>query len=654
MASFKAFVGHSFTQEDKDVVRIFLEYFDQVENLNIGFSWVHAESAEPRELAKKVKGLMEDKNLFIGICTRKEFTIASANLSRGILCRKTLKAREDQFLWKTSDWIVQEIGFAIGKGMELILLVESGLQRPGGLQGDLEYIEFDRHTPEKCFGKVLEMIRSLMPKAKSLAAEQAAIQTVQDHKQRDEEKIDEERYQPQPDWNRRRFEIAYLLMIQKDDEKGANSISQAYLSTNDGSNSQNRESWGANIEYIRLILGKGGQLIKLEEFAKVHRENSEVQRILGRGYQYYKEYEKAARQFKIAADNAGCGEQRISCYGDAAVAFSRAGLKAQAAEAIAKMRADSSKSGENEQEIVKSLRAIAEIENDKNALFGLTERYLDIDPSDTDVRFNLAHRYSEEGENELSLFHYLKVPDPERSSGTWNNLGVAYEQFDLASKSVMAYRKAEDLGETLAMSNLAQKLIKVGFLNEADEICKRAVKTEDYHKNVGYAISRIKEIPEAEDKHEKELLLKATPISAFYRDYGHAIAAKGLGDHLGRWCGPDCELQLTVKSNSFVAEGSFERSVRSLADLFQTPGAESQPRVIQHRVRYEGTVVGRSVKSLLTRAEEGGSSAFDSKLRREGKKTEVLMIVSESMQEIRAYEKSAAKDHKFYTLHRIE
>lgn len=71
MTSLKAFVGHSFTTDDEDVVRTFLKYFDQVEELSIGFSWEHAEPAETKELAEKVLRLMECKNLFIGICTKK-------------------------------------------------------------------------------------------------------------------------------------------------------------------------------------------------------------------------------------------------------------------------------------------------------------------------------------------------------------------------------------------------------------------------------------------------------------------------------------------------------------------------------------------------------------------------------------------------------
>ena len=137
MTSLKAFVGHSFTTDDEDVVPTFLKYFDQVKELDIGFSWDHAEVAEAKELAQKVLRLMEGKNLFIGICTKKEATILPDGLSRSKLNKKILKAKEDQFLWKTSDWIIQEIGLAIGKGMDLILLLENGLRHPGELQGNI-------------------------------------------------------------------------------------------------------------------------------------------------------------------------------------------------------------------------------------------------------------------------------------------------------------------------------------------------------------------------------------------------------------------------------------------------------------------------------------------------------------------------------------
>jgi hypothetical protein len=72
MSQLKAFVGHSFLKEDEEVVRTFLEFFDHVKGMGIGFDWDHAKPAEPKTLAEKVLTLAQDKNLFIGICTKKE------------------------------------------------------------------------------------------------------------------------------------------------------------------------------------------------------------------------------------------------------------------------------------------------------------------------------------------------------------------------------------------------------------------------------------------------------------------------------------------------------------------------------------------------------------------------------------------------------
>ena len=112
------------------------------------------------------------------------------------------------------------------------------------------------------------------------------------------------------------------------------------------------------------------------------------------------------------------------------------------------------------------------------------------------------------------------------------------------------------------MSNLAQKLLKSGFLMEATELCDRAIKITDYHQNVGHAIGKIKAVPIEEERKEKEVLDKAKPLSEFYREYGRAIAQDNVTDIAGRWRGPDCELQITIKGNMFMADGNYERQVR--------------------------------------------------------------------------------------------
>jgi hypothetical protein len=83
--------------------------------------------------------------------------IAPGAIRKIILPRGYLKADAREFRWKTSDWIIQEIGLAIGKELNLILLLEKGVESPGGLQGDIEYIPFDRMYPTQSFQKLFEM-----------------------------------------------------------------------------------------------------------------------------------------------------------------------------------------------------------------------------------------------------------------------------------------------------------------------------------------------------------------------------------------------------------------------------------------------------------------------------------------------------------------
>lgn len=122
----RAFVGHSFATDDEAVVQRFLKYLTVIQSMNIGFSWEHAEPAEPKELAEKVLRLIADKNVFIGICTRKEVVIEPDKLRQSLLNRRIMKAEQASFSSKTSDWIIQEIGMAVGRDLDLILLKEEG------------------------------------------------------------------------------------------------------------------------------------------------------------------------------------------------------------------------------------------------------------------------------------------------------------------------------------------------------------------------------------------------------------------------------------------------------------------------------------------------------------------------------------------------
>ena len=94
----EAFVGHSFADEDKEIIGQFTQYFNSQKAI---LTWQHAEEAMPERISDKIKNIFEGKSLFIGIFTKK--------YKAGNFFKKH---------WLPSFWIVQESGYAIGKQMK--------------------------------------------------------------------------------------------------------------------------------------------------------------------------------------------------------------------------------------------------------------------------------------------------------------------------------------------------------------------------------------------------------------------------------------------------------------------------------------------------------------------------------------------------------
>ena len=654
MTQLKAFVGHSFAPDDHSVVDAFIKYFTQLRAMDIGFTWESAEPAEPKDLADKVMNLIKDKNVFIGICTRKEAAIEPLHLAKSKFRKGVLNGPEERFSWKTSDWVIQEIGLAIGRGMDLILLIERGLRPPGGLQGNLEYIQFDRSAPEKSFGKLLEMIQALRPKVKPASMPETETRVASEEKATVEDKQDAWWLEPKPDWNKDRYESALFRVILKENSEGERKIKEAFFASAEGQAADNQQRWEALAEHLRIRFGTGGKLGALEELAKNNPDNGDVHRYLGLGYEEYEEYDKAAQCFLESAGKTDDRRKQLGRHGEATIALMRAGRPDSARKAIKNMKALVLKVPDGELVLLETFRKMADFYKDKDLLFGVLERILQFHPDDFEARFSLALNYSEAAQNELSLLHYLKISYQNRGSGTWNNLGVQFELCNLSSKCVDAYRKAEEGGETLAMSNLAQKFISSGFLREADEVCKRAMKIEDFHQNVSHAVSRIKAIPDEESKKELELVDKARPISEFYRDYGRAVVQEDISEHVGRWDGPDCELEVTIRENVFSATGNYEvprsglRLHEALLGLSAPP-----PTMVQYRVRYTGKITGHAGHIEIIKEEISKPSFTSTILTGTDNRKKAIIVVSETLKEIRIAEKDSSNKLTFHTLTRL-
>ena len=119
------FIAHSFDLEDLGVVASFKRALQRR-----GYSITSGERPEARRVSEKIKERIDRSHIFVAILTRRQLI---ADGSR----------------WTASPWVIEEKGYSLGQNPQrpMILLVEDGITIPdeiGGLEGDIEYIRFDR------------------------------------------------------------------------------------------------------------------------------------------------------------------------------------------------------------------------------------------------------------------------------------------------------------------------------------------------------------------------------------------------------------------------------------------------------------------------------------------------------------------------------
>jgi len=643
MTELAAFVGHSFTENDSEIVRQFLKFFDRVRDMDIGFSWDHAEAAEPKVLVQKVREKMEGKNLFIGICTAKECTIDPLDLSPVLFYKKFFKGRKESFSDKTSDWIIQEIGFAVGKGMDIILIIESGLRVPGGLQGDLEYISFHQSAPEKSFTKILEMLQALRPKR---IDKETGLVEKEDKEERVKESGTEDvdsLTPPTSEWKYDDYRKALVWAMIKENNEREQDIYDSFLNTPEGQEGSAQICWEAERLYYRFIFRHEDTFQKIKALSEQNPDEPQIYVYIGRIYDSYEQYQKAAEYFERAASLDVDASKKLRGLCAAALAYSK-GHDVEAKQSVlhqVKLSKDESPDGNTI--LLETLADIAELEDDDDSFLAFNEALLGENPDYHARRFSLAYKYAELDENDLSLYHYKLLTSVRSRDSDWNNMGVAQSHLQLPGKSVTSYRQSEKLGGTLAMSNVAHAFIKAGFVDEAQEICDRATQIENYDQQVGSAITELKEKREAEDAQEKEYLDKVQPRRVFYMQYSSACLKPTIVDLQGAWSGPDGHVTISVKNTVFDGKATIEQKTLSWGLLrAATLSSETTSEKNYATLRFTGNTFGYGVK--FSKRIEG---------KEEKSSVEGLMVIQDDLHTIRVYEKGSRSSEKFYDLTKI-
>ena len=564
----KAFIGHSFDPEDEPVMIAFKKMFDSLKK-SMSFEWEDAEATQIKPLSEKVPNKMADKNLFIGIFTRKHIEIEPKHvIAPNFINKDKYIARKSDCAYGTSYWITQESGYAIARGMTTLFLVEKGVRELKGLHADMEHIYFERGKESECFVKLNEALGQFLNEKKTdvvnkgdnvppkqpdkeidvVVNENIAVQDAGESHEHEEK--NDQYY----------FREIYFALLEKENtkfDKLKKEVFEKYKS-----DETIILEWQAKILSLESLLTQKDVLNDLKEIQKKKPENPVVAYHLGQEYEKYKNYDKAVDEYLKAAKyevRLGNKLHRISA---AAHAYVRNNQKNTAIDILLKeLREELS---DDEKRLIYEYLADVAKAMENNELFtAFAEKALMLNPSNNSLRFSLAYKYSNMDKDGLALYHYNILATNSPDSSNCNNLGVAYASLGMPSKAVEAYIRASELGATISRANLAQKLLNEGFIDYANEQLKEAMKSENYEKdNVGRALSRIDTICEDENKKEKEVLDGVAEERKFSQDYAKAYSMGfSVSDALsGEWKSKHGKIEIRMKSDGIIY-GKIEETI---------------------------------------------------------------------------------------------
>lgn len=650
MDSINAFIGHSFTDDDELLNRKFLDFFDTIKELGILFNWDHAEKAKPQILSDKVLQKMKNANTFIGICTKKEIVIHNESLKKiPFLHDRYIIGKNDSAL-KTSDWLIQEIGCAFGLELKIILLIENGLRLPGGLQGNLEYIEFERDNPEKVFKKILEMIQYLIPKTQDMMN----IQIEQNDKPKNKivksfkvESKREYRIEIKDTWEKDDFINGLIDVVIIGDTEKLNEIVEKYSEKFCLDNPEEKMIFKAKSLHYNYLANKVNNLDEIKSIFSEYPKNPELNQMLGNIYENCDQYELAFSHYYQASKYSLKSEDKILNLSNAIDAYIKQDKHDFHKYLDEIIEIDTDK--KNKEMFYKAISQIAKRDRN-NFLYTLAlEAALTDNPLDSNLRFDLAYKYSEIDKNELSYYHYkFLCKHSDKNSSYFNNLGVAAANLQLDGMSVEAYRKAEEQEETLAMSNLAYKFIEQGFYKEAEEICNKGLKINDYHKNIISALSTIENNKKNENEKDKKYCEDVEILRKVMINISGGLFKKSVTHFKSKYDHPDCILNVSTNENIVKFSGYYKRKNLLASLLMQKVDDKYDNDVIEdYYIEIDGKIIGHLIEGKYLKVKSDIKEDDKSKSQKE-----IIMLVSDNLEIIEVYDK--VKYEKLFELKSCE
>ena len=587
----KAFIGHSFDPKDKNVVNEIMTFFPKH-----GIPCEDAEISENKDISDKIKKKIDRNEIFVGIFTIEQ-EIKQLNLAQEIpkksLFEKLGIKKSPQNLsqniapiFTTSNWVIQESGYAIGKSKEIILLVERGVYKFPELQGDKEIIPFDRNSLAPALIRLLEIIQDVKLGMKSTG--QAVSEEIPEQEKKDD--VGEQEKSKGLPWEE------LIDAHHRGDIVTAGNIYQDKIRSH--LKPENVIFWDAVLYRWKYCSGDADALVELTKMAE-ETKNYDVNKQLASCYDFADDNERARQQFAKCIELTKNTSEKVDCLVGIAMSYAQ---EKNYDLAIEKLLDASNNSDFNThlEKIFLKLVEIARMKEDDYLYIMFAEKALNINAVNTTLRFNLGLKYLNTDKNDLAVYHYKKLLDMQESSGSFNNIAIAYADLDMKAKEADCLERAvEKRDDTLPYANIAQKYLDEGFTNDADRLLKEADelggKKVEVDERVGFVKGKLKKMLEDEDKKEKEILWVAAKIQKFKIRYANAYCLKNTKVNLSeisgiwvteKWGELDFKFNIAAKTFEVNSQERIEKKTLGfLGSIAFGAFGGSQPLPKEYKIR---------------------------------------------------------------------
>lgn len=601
-----AFVAKSFNAIDEAKIEPIVKILKAFHKM--GFFLGDAEQAEVESVSKKVRTLIDEADVLVGFFTRRHpiYRLESRWSALVAILRGNLRPTS----WSAPPWVLQESGYALKGNKALILFKEEGVEIPGGLQGDLEYISFDPQNPQIAIQRATEMVNDLIARKSNIKIDTTVLDAPPMEAKGGEAATPPVPPKADEDANSGKDDLAshlpgLLAAVREKEWIKAEAEYEEGLTWIRANSSERELFW--KVFYQRLLFehGKTEALDELRSLASNNPKEPYPRSVIASSLLDLREFDDSAKFFLEAA--------ALSAGNDRAVLMIRAAEVLRKAEKLVDaknillplLQEDYAQDQKTQFNILRILYSLSKGTDDKFESFSIAELALHQSPEELSFRFSLAYDYESATQSLLALYHYKIIcKHDEKFGSALNNYGVALLNCDLPILAAKCFKRAYELDDTLAASNLGHRYLTAGLADEAISLLKSAQSKEDSAPQVSKTLAAVYEKLDENESGEESSMKAADKHRQFLLAFAKGTFAANPVNLAGRWKFDKVAILLQVTGTMIY--GTNETRTESDAGIGGLSGiggpllsAPDRSITTIERDEFKGTLKGRSCKFKL-------------------------------------------------------